>query len=303
MVKYSPIINGFEKLSVSAVKQISGRAGRYGLLEGRDPGGTCTTLHAPDLTYLRQCLATPFEPLELTRIGPTSTSVMTAVTVLPPKASLSTVINAHSCIGRIPTFMRYSIRKDTEIFDYIDRYWTDMSVADRLMLVFAPIPWRDNQSTAIIIRFLNMHSSSMTVDFMEAIKKTGFLKTMLAVENDMNDKQPHSDVDTLMRLESFHKVIVFYIWMSFRSPVVYSQFSMVSDVKHRLEKVLNWSLEALSKSRVPRGVVHRPMASTKYMSKADARSEKAKSRQRPTMAFNPTVTETQKVASVAAHSG
>jgi ATP-dependent RNA helicase SUPV3L1/SUV3 len=195
--------------------------------------------------------------------------------------------------------MRYISSKANvnEAFDFVDRYWTDMSIADRLMLIFAPVPWRDKITAAIVIRFLNMHSSSMTVDFMEAIYDTGFLQTMLAVENDMDSKEePQSNIDTMMRLESFHKVIVFYIWMSLRSPVVYSEYLMVSDLKIRLEKVLNWSLEALSMGQNPRGVVpHRPMASAKYMSQADARSLKNKSRQRPAMAFNPT--ETQKVAS------
>ena len=287
--KFTP--GGFVNLSVSTIKQIAGRAGRFGLHDGGDPGGTCTTLHAPDHPYLRQCLATPFAPLEFTRIGATTESVTTAMSVLPPKASLSTVIAAHSYIGRIPTFMRYATRSDQEVFDYVDRYWTSMNIADRMMLLFAPIPWRDKPTTYIIQQFLNMHSTFMSVDFMRAIKKTGYLETMLKVERDMTKKPPHSNIDTLMRLESFHKVIVFYVWMSFRSPVVYAEFLMVADLKLRLEKVLNWSLDGLSKNQEllrPRRVISRPMDSTKYLSRQDVRSERDKGRQKPTMAFNPT---------------
>ena len=290
MAKYSPSTGGYINLSVSTVKQIAGRAGRYGLHDGGDPGGTCTTLHASDHAYLRQCLATPFAPLEFTRIGFTTDTVTTAMTVLPPKASLSTVIDAHNCIGRIPTFMRYATRSNIEVFDYVDRYWADMNISDRVLLLFAPVPWRDKVTTDIIIRYLNMHRSSMTVDFTEGIKDTGYLNTMLKIEKDMNDeKPPHSTIDTMLRLESFHKVIVFYVWMTFRSPVVYSEFLMVADLKQRLEKVLNWSLEGLSKNQGPRGVVAlRPMASVKYLSREDVRSVKEKGRQRPAMAFNPT---------------
>ena len=289
MAKYSPGTGGYVNLSISTVKQIAGRAGRYGLHEGGDPGGTCTTLHPQDHPYLLKCLATPFAPLEFTRIGATIETVAAAVTVLPPKATLSTIIDAHSCIGRIPTFMRYATRSNLEVFDYVDRYWADMNVADRMMLLYAPVPWRDHVTTAIIIRFLNMHRTSMTVDFMEGIKETGYLNSMLKVEKDMADeKPPHSTIDTLLRLESFHKVIVFYIWMTFRSPVVYSEFLMVADLKHRLEKVLNWSLEGVSKNQGPRGVVHRPMASVKYLSREDVRSVKERGRQKPTIAFNPT---------------
>lgn len=292
MAKYSPSSSangGFINLSVSTVKQIAGRAGRYGLHDGEDPGGTCTTLHAPDHPYLLKCLATPFAPLEFTRIGATAETVTTAATVLPPKVPLSTIIEAHSCIGRIPTFMRYATRTNLEVFDFVDRHWGDMNVSDRMMLLYAPVPWRDKPTTEIIMRFLNMHRTSMTVNFMEGIKETGYLNAMLKVEKDMADeKPPSSTIDTLLRLESFHKVIVFYIWMTFRSPVVYSEFLLVADLKHRLEKVLNWSLDGVSKSQGPRGVVHRPMASAKYLSREDVRSEKEKGRQKPTMAFNPT---------------
>ena len=290
MAKYSPSSGGYVNLSVSSIKQISGRAGRYGLHDGEDPGGTCTTLNAPDHPYLLKCLATPFAPLEFTRIGATIETVTKALPVLPPKVSLSTIIDAHSFIGRIPSFMRYSTRSNIEVFDYVDFHWADMNIADRMLLLYAPIPWRDKLTTDIIIRFLSMHRSSMTVDFMEGIKETGYLNMMLKVEKDMADeKLPSSNIDTLLRLESFHKVIVFYIWMTFRSPVVYSEFLLVSDLKHRLEKVLNWSLEGVSKNhRGLRGVVHRPMASAKYFSREDIRSEKEKGRQKPTMAFNPT---------------
>ena len=163
-----------------------------------------------------------------------------------------------------------------------------MNSADRMLLLFAPVPWRDKVTTEIIIRFLLMHSSSMTVDFMEGIKDTGYLQTMLKVEKDMETKPPHSTIDTMLRLESFHKVSVFYLWMTFRSPVVYSEFLMVTDLKLRLEKVLNWSLEGLSKNQGPRGAICRPMASVKYLSREDVRSVKEKGRHKPAMAFNPT---------------
>ena len=291
VAKYSPDGGGYVNLSVSSVKQISGRAGRYGLHDGGDPGGTCTTLHASDHPYLLKCLATPFAPLEFIRIGATEESVARAVTILPPKASLSTMIEAHSYIGRIPTFMRYVTPNDLEVFNYVDLYWADMNIDDRMMLLYAPVPWRDKATTAAIVRFLDMHRTSMTVDFMKAIKEFDFLSTMLVVEKDMADeKTPHSDIHTMLLLESFHKVIVFYIWMTFRSPVVYSEFLMVADLKIRLEKVLNWSLEGLSKNQKPltRGVISsRPMASVKYLSREDVRSKKEKDR-RPAIAFNPT---------------
>ena len=134
--------------------------------------------------------------------------------VLPPKASLSTVVAAHSYIGRIPTFMRYATRSSHNVFDYVDWYWTSMNIADRLMLQYLGETKLRQESFNV---FLNMHSSSISWKVFEGQV-------------------------TLKR-------IVFSVWMSFRSPVVYAEFLMAADLKHCLEQVLNWSLDGLSKNQ------------------------------------------------------
>ena len=50
----------------------------------------------------------------------------------------------------------------------------------------------------------------------------------------------------LNSLEGFHKVVVLYIWMSFRSQIVFPQYEKAARLKERLEEVLQWSLEGLS---------------------------------------------------------
>lgn len=49
-------------LSVPQIKQIAGRAGRYGL-HAKDSVGICTTLYDEDLPILRESLLVPPEPL------------------------------------------------------------------------------------------------------------------------------------------------------------------------------------------------------------------------------------------------
>ena len=57
---------------------------------------------------------------------------------------------------------------------------------------------------------------------------------------------------SLMVLESMHKIIGFYLWMSFRHPLQYSEAELVTAIKVRLELVLNWALDRLSRKLVGR---------------------------------------------------
>jgi ATP-dependent RNA helicase SUPV3L1/SUV3 len=120
---------------------------------------------------------------------------------------------------------------------------------DRAQYVMAPVPWRDKSCLVMVKKFLHMHCNLLRVDLLEALEGTQFMATMLEVENKMlAGKKPTSSSESLATLERFHKIIVLYVWMSFRNPVSYSSHDEAADLKTRLEKVLDWSLEGMSKA-------------------------------------------------------
>lgn len=147
---------------------------------------------------------------------------------------------------------------------FLDKVWGDSSSEDKLLILNAPIPWRDVSTTDVIKRLLVMHKRTSSVELMPTIKGTGWLETMESLEKSMllhsqadsNVKtRPKTTSATLLNLEGFHKVVVFYVWMRFRSPVIYADRG-VDDLKLRLEKVLNWSLETMSQQLArPRGAL------------------------------------------------
>ena len=103
-----------------------------------------------------------------------------------------------------------------------------------------------------IKKLLMMHRRSSSVELVPALRGTSFLETMESLEKNMLlDSRADSNGTTqttsmsLLRLEGFHKVVVFYVWMRFRNPVAYAD-PCVDDLKQRLEKVLNWGLESMS---------------------------------------------------------
>lgn len=133
--------------------------------------------------------------------------------------------------------------------EFIDTHGSGkMTTKDRVQYMMAPIPWRDNSCLVMVEKFLRMHCNLMHVDLMEALEGTQFMATMLRVEDMMSSgMRPISSSESLAILETFHKIIVLYVWMSFRNPVSYSNHNEVADLKTRLEKVLDWSLEGMSK--------------------------------------------------------
>ena len=256
-----------QSLSVSSIKQIAGRAGRYGLHGAQgDLGGTTTTLYPEDLPHLVKCISTPYTPLPIARIRYTPRLLGAVASVLPPNLPLHVAITAANYIGRLPPMLRYS-SDNNQVQDacaFLDKVWGDSSSEDKLLILNAPIPWRDVSTTDVIKRLLVMHKRTSSVELMPTIKGTGWLETMESLEKSMllhsqadsNVKtRPKTTSATLLNLEGFHKVVVFYVWMRFRSPVIYADRS-VDDLKLRLEKVLNWSLETMSQQLArPRGAL------------------------------------------------
>jgi len=233
------------QLPVSAVKQIAGRAGRY-RLHGSDgnTGGTVTTLHPEDLPYVRKCVAQPYQPLPCAYIGH-SNELFSAVTqVVPKEAPISTLLEAPSYAGRLPLVLRYNNNNQrVAACDFLDSSF-NFSIDERLMLLNAPIPWRDSESTTIIKTMLRMHQDEMRVK-VATMYPTRFYHVLLSEEKNKANKktsQPHS----LEQLEALHKIVVFYLWMHIRYPVVYAEYLTASALKSRVEKVLSWCLDNLS---------------------------------------------------------
>ncbi|CEH12842.1 p-loop containing nucleoside triphosphate hydrolase protein [Ceraceosorus bombacis] len=77
--------NGKETVSLSGsqIKQIAGRAGRYGTgAPGEEAGGEVTTMEEIDLPILRKALAAPLLPIERAVLGPTNDAVAALSTLM-----------------------------------------------------------------------------------------------------------------------------------------------------------------------------------------------------------------------------
>ncbi|KAM6500964.1 P-loop containing nucleoside triphosphate hydrolase protein [Amanita muscaria] len=314
-----------QRLSAPQVKQIAGRAGRYGLLEPtakfkgapwQSPGGVATTLYQSDLPYLRQALAEPIRPLRYARLGVRTETFTGLAQVLPQGASTFTIYEAHIYVGRLGANYRYAMpdesllksicqmvdeeggevvprrnerrNRDNSLDEVLERLGVEgkpgitgsLTIEDRKLLCIAPLPWRDARCLLVMRRLVKMYRERLKVDLLEAIEGTGFMDALEGMESsadgasgidNMNGSKTrtrpstnrHSwdgaeevgkiNQTTLNLLETFHKVLALYIWMSYRSPASWGGREAVGLIKLRVEHALERCLEGLSKRAVNQG--------------------------------------------------
>ncbi|KAF8179657.1 P-loop containing nucleoside triphosphate hydrolase protein, partial [Pholiota molesta] len=245
-------------LAVTAVKQIAGRAGRYGQhKEQTDLGGTTTTLFEEDLPHLAHCVGQPYTPLPFVHIGIYLEQVNNLLPVLPPGTPMHTVISAPKFVARLPPYARYAADEHLTIAcEFIDREWQNMTNWEKVSLLNAPIPWRDTRTVEVISRLLRQQATGDVVDIAVTLQGTGLLELVEDLDRRMHmeaagipAKSVHAP-QALLQMEMLHKIVVFYMWMSFRNGLVYSDGEAVLQLKERLERVLNWILDSLSKKLV-----------------------------------------------------
>ncbi|KAK7035948.1 ATP-dependent RNA helicase [Favolaschia claudopus] len=242
-------------LSVSQMKQIAGRAGRFGMQVGDEkPGGFVTTFRAEDLPILRKTLKNQLPPLSYARISPSRIAFSKTVTHLPPNPKTETSYLALAHAGRSPAYCRpANLTALSLVCDFIDRLG-HFTVMDKQLFMQAPFPWRDRAATEIISSFLSAYSENMHVDPTPIFRRLGYMGRLENAEVAMKSEGhfPNGRVYDhgleLLGLETFHKILVAYMWLSFRNPVSYSSQTEVQDLKERLEHALHWCLEEITAS-------------------------------------------------------
>lgn len=108
----------------------------------------------------------------------------------------------------------------------------------------APISWRDPDSLEYVAKFIQMYREDMDVPLMRVFEGSEHMSTLETVERVMvggGKQKLRSEV--LRALETFHKVLVAYIWLSFRQPVAYHSHTEVAELKARVEAALHFALQ------------------------------------------------------------
>ena len=185
-------------LTVSQIKQIAGRAGRYGhSLVGEKPGGFVTTLNPEDLLAVQEALSLPSTPtLTHAYIGPTFESLAVIAPALSHSSShklvdLETAQMAHVYTTLPPSSVyKHCYRAQlSEVCTWVEtQSQGQFTWEDKLKLMFTPIPWRDEMGlrAAEEMAALQREEMCVLIEKMKAVvgngKKKGLLGALEAME-------------------------------------------------------------------------------------------------------------------------
>ncbi|KAI9452669.1 P-loop containing nucleoside triphosphate hydrolase protein [Russula earlei] len=233
-------------LEVSQVKQIAGRAGRYGM--GTE-GGVVTTLEPSDLPLLKAAMDTKPESLRHARVGFISTTIMDIFEALPPGSTATTVRDALLFCSALPPSMAVMnpSTKEAEIVRYIDAFSQDLTFAERTLMLQCPFPSMDDQCKTIIGQVLNTYQNKLSVDLRKILLDSGLLATLEQVLASRQTKKilqnPRQD---LASLETLHSVLTVYAWLSLRNSIAFYAYDLAVALKKATQDAMVYCLRSFS---------------------------------------------------------
>lgn len=255
-------------LGVSDIKQIAGRAGRYriapdaqirsgvrsDLQESKGtiaPGpeitdnpatnlGLVTTLERVDLPIVQYAMQSEAEPIATVGIAPPDHLILRFSTYFPPETPFSYILLRLYEISRMhPRFQLCSLKSYIGIADIIEPI-KGLTVADRIVLCASPVDLRDLRAPDVVLAFAKCI----------ATQSTGALLDIPALDiSTLDRKVTVGGRKSLERVESLHKALVLYLWLSYRFVGVFTSQAMAFHVKRLVEEKIDSILSQVSATR------------------------------------------------------
>ncbi|KAJ3092257.1 hypothetical protein HK102_009227 [Quaeritorhiza haematococci] len=214
-------------LSPSAIKQIAGRAGRFNTEFSE---GFVTTLDSGDLTDLAEAMETPIEPLQLAGLSPHYEQLEAFAEQLP-KETFSNLLSKFEHFASMENkFFLCNLDTQKQIADLINSF--PLTLRDRYTFVLAPINLdMDGIAAMAVVNFARARSKGVECQ----------LDSIVALPS----KAP-SSIEELRKLECQHRVIMLYLWLSYRFPETFTDTDTASHFKNVCEDLINQGLLSLN---------------------------------------------------------
>ena len=243
-----------EIIEAPHLKQIAGRAGRYrtaaqaegpagNLDEGKEdlktslsmpaPNiGLVTTLEKADLPILRKAMQGELDPIMSAGIFPPTSILLKFATYFPPSTSFSYILlRLHELSLRHPRYHLCVLKDQIAIADTIQPI-QNLSIHDRIVFCAAPVTLRNKDMPTILAAFARCVGDN----------SSGALLDIPELPLDILDEVIKPDRFYMERLESLHKALILYLWLSYRFAGVFINQAMAFHVKglveERIDKVL-----------------------------------------------------------------
>ncbi|KAI5818121.1 P-loop containing nucleoside triphosphate hydrolase protein [Pyronema omphalodes] len=241
-------------IDIPSIKQIAGRAGRF-KVPGRDDGpvtlgsdgkplppkpqvGWVTTLEPRDLRAVKNALQTTVEPIRTAGILPTVGQIELFASQYPKDTKFSVILKKMlEYIQVSELFHTCDLKESIEvaaIFDDIQ----ELSVADRMIFIMSPINSRNERACAVA------HRMAECVAWAE----DGSVLKLYDMDLEALDIPPTTAED-LQRLENLHKMLIHYLWISYRFPATFHPRETAEQLKELCERQIEKGLQAVKFTR------------------------------------------------------
>ena len=246
----------FELIEPAQIKQIAGRAGRFrtaahaetdagSRLDGLSPSlptpnlGLVTTIEDADLPILRKAMQTETEPIMSAGIFPPTNILMQFAAYFPPSSSFSYILlRLHEISLLHPRFKLCDLKEQVGIANIIQSV-PNLTTRDRITLCASPANSKGQNGMAAVLQAfatcIAENSSGALLDFPQ-------------LEIGLLDEEITLDRRYMERLESLHKALILYLWLSYRFAGVFIDQTMAFYVKGLVEERINKMLAEFSAS-------------------------------------------------------
>jgi len=243
------------QLQVSEVKQIGGRAGRFRTANqeirksAAQPSapvsmsskwgtpGFVTTLDDDDLEPIKAQFDQEAPPLKMAGLKPPPFIVEKFASYFSPATPLSFVLSRLREIIRLGNqFDLCDMTVQLAIAEAIQPY--SLSIQDRALFLAAPVSLND------------MNVMNLLQEFAQSVQdmKTVHLMDYKALDVEVLEFNPEAGDHHkyLHRLESLHRCITLYLWLSYRQTGVFQQQPLAFHIKELVEEKINTQLDRIS---------------------------------------------------------
>lgn len=244
--------NGSEMvdLSVSATKQIAGRAGRF----SQDVGeleGFVTTFHRKDLRFLDRRMKEQIPDL-------------THACIWPPNAFWSEYVASFAQYKTLRYAVRYfyktlepsklnnfclaDFEHQTQIIELLhhEKFLDRLTVDDTLQLAQTPVNLQ--MASSAVIDSTIAYLECIALRDCKSVFEFGFLPQEILESAPNSERSTDSILATLGELETSHKLVLVFMWLSQRWPTIFVDRESASEVKTLIEKRISEELASLRKA-------------------------------------------------------
>ena len=250
---------GFKALENFEIKQIGGRAGRYKTAQDAvkswaltvgaedtqnssktksDSAGYVTTLEKFDLDVVHKAMDMEVQPLKVAGIFPPTSVIHRFASYFPPKTPFSwIVLRLHELAHISPRFQLCRLKDQIAIADVIQT--CNLTINDRLIFMASPSSLTDTGMPQVVLEFAQCVAENSGGELLS-------MKSLYFEILDMDMEEYAGGVNEYLRqVETLHKALTLYLWLSYRFAGVFRSQSLAFHAKSLVEDKIDQCLNAV----------------------------------------------------------